>query len=79
MSRYIIRKIRTAHCKRGPERCVKCKEMNVEKQIARAIEKTLLNRAGKANDIAKAVRFLIEDGDYITGLILSVDGGRSIK
>jgi len=50
-----------------------------EKQIARAIEKTLLNRAGKSNDIAKAVRFLIEDGDYITGLILSVDGGRSIK
>jgi NAD(P)-dependent dehydrogenase (short-subunit alcohol dehydrogenase family) len=50
-----------------------------EKQISQAIEKTLLNRAGKPKDIAKAVRFLLEDGDYITGLILSVDGGRSIK
>jgi len=50
-----------------------------EKQIALAIDKTLLNRAGKAKDIAEAVRFLLEDGDYITGLILAVDGGRTIK
>jgi len=50
-----------------------------EKQIDQAIKKTLLNRAGKAKDIAEAVRFLLEDGDYITGLILAVDGGRSIK
>lgn len=28
MSRYIIRKIRLAHCKRGPDRCQKCKEMD---------------------------------------------------
>lgn len=48
-------------------------------QIAQAIEKTLLKRAGQAEDVASAVRFLLEDGDYITGLILSVDGGRSIK
>ncbi len=27
--RYIIRKIRLAHCKRGPERCEKCREMDV--------------------------------------------------
>jgi len=50
-----------------------------QEQIAQAIEKTLLKRAGKAEDIATAVKFLLEDGDYITGLILSVDGGRSIK
>jgi len=48
-------------------------------QIDQAIEKTLLRRIGTAEDIAHAVRFLLEDGDYITGLILSVDGGRSIK
>jgi NAD(P)-dependent dehydrogenase (short-subunit alcohol dehydrogenase family) len=48
-------------------------------QIAQTIEKTLLKRAGQAEDVASAVRFLLEDGDYITGLILSVDGGRSIK
>ncbi len=50
-----------------------------DEQIAQAIEKTLLKRAGQAEDVASAVRFLLEDGDYITGLILSVDGGRSIK
>jgi NAD(P)-dependent dehydrogenase (short-subunit alcohol dehydrogenase family) len=48
-------------------------------QILQAIEKTLLKRTGTAEDIAHAVRFLLEDGDYITGLVLSVDGGRSIK
>jgi NAD(P)-dependent dehydrogenase (short-subunit alcohol dehydrogenase family) len=48
-------------------------------QIEQAIEKTLLKRIGKAEDIANAVRFLLEDGDYMTGAILSVDGGRSIK
>ena len=50
-----------------------------EIQVNQAIDKTLLKRVGNANDIANAVRFLLEDGDYITGIILSVDGGRSIK
>jgi len=50
-----------------------------DEQIAQAIDKTLLKRAGKAEDVAAAVRFILEDGDYITGMILSVDGGRSIK
>lgn len=50
-----------------------------EEQISRAIEKTLLKRAGHPEDVAAAARFLAEDGDYITGLILSVDGGRSIR
>ena len=30
-SRYIIRRIRLAHCKRGPSRCHKCREMTVER------------------------------------------------
>lgn len=47
-------------------------------QIAQAIDKTLLKRAGKTEDVSSAVKFLLEDGDYITGMILSVDGGRSI-
>ena len=29
--RYIIRKIRLAHCKRGPEACEKCREMDAER------------------------------------------------
>jgi pteridine reductase len=37
-----------------------------------------LQRRGDPEDIAKAVRFLIQDGDYITGQIISVDGGRTL-
>jgi NAD(P)-dependent dehydrogenase (short-subunit alcohol dehydrogenase family) len=32
-------------------------------------------RYGKAEDIARAVRFLLEPDNYITGQVLSVDGG----
>ncbi len=32
-------------------------------------------RFGKAPDVARAVRFLLEPDSYITGQILSVDGG----
>lgn len=31
MPRYIIRKVGLAHCKRGPSRCEKCREMNIER------------------------------------------------
>ena len=31
MSRYIIKKLRLAHCKRGPSTCEKCREMDVER------------------------------------------------
>ena len=31
MPRYIIRKVSLAHCKRGPSRCEKCREMNIER------------------------------------------------
>ena len=41
----------------------------------RAIEKTLLKRAGDPRDIASAVLFLLES-DYVTGVVLPVDGGR---
>lgn len=45
---------------------------------ARLVDKTLLKRAGKVNDIAEAVAFLYE-ASYITGQTLTVDGGRSLK
>ncbi len=45
----------------------------------RVINQTLLKRTGEADDIAKAVRFLIMDAPFITGHILAVDGGRSIN
>ncbi len=42
-----------------------------------AIAGTLLKRIGKAENIAHAVVFLVEN-DYITGVCLPVDGGRTI-
>ena len=42
------------------------------------IRKTLLQRVGEPDDIAKTVQFLIADAPYITGQIINVDGGRSI-
>lgn len=37
-----------------------------------------LRRAGTPEDVARAVRFLAETGDFVTGQILNVDGGRSV-
>ena len=37
-----------------------------------------LQRLGEPGDIARAVRFLLEDAPYVTGQILAVDGGRSL-
>lgn len=37
-----------------------------------------LRRLGEAEDIAKAVKFLALDADYITGQALEVDGGMLI-
>ncbi|MFH0702605.1 MAG: 3-oxoacyl-[acyl-carrier-protein] reductase [bacterium] len=34
-----------------------------------------LGRLGQPNDIAQAVKFLVEAGSYITGQVLSIDGG----
>ena len=45
----------------------------------RIINRTFLKRQGDPQDIALAVRFLICDADYTSGLVLTVDGGRSIN
>ncbi len=42
------------------------------------IEKTCLKRKGTPQDIAQTVLFLLEQG-YITGQVIAVDGGRTIK
>jgi NAD(P)-dependent dehydrogenase (short-subunit alcohol dehydrogenase family) len=34
-----------------------------------------MHRVGTADEIAQAVRFLVEDADYITGQTLNVNGG----
>jgi NAD(P)-dependent dehydrogenase (short-subunit alcohol dehydrogenase family) len=42
---------------------------------AREIARTTLRRAGEPRDIAAAVRYLAT-GEYVTGTLLPVDGGR---
>ena len=42
------------------------------------LDRTVLKQAGSTDDIAKAIRYLILDGDYITGQVLTVDGGRTL-
>ena len=44
----------------------------------RIISNTALKRRGGAEDIARAVLFLLRDADYITGQTITVDGGRSL-
>ena len=39
---------------------------------------SITTQSPSAADVAAAVRFLVERGDYITGQIINVDGGRSI-
>ena len=42
----------------------------------KAIEKTLLKRSGSPADIVAAALFLLEGSDFVTGVVLPVDGGR---
>jgi pteridine reductase len=44
----------------------------------RLTAKVPLNRPGSPEQIAAVVRFLITDGDYITGQVIAVDGGLSL-
>ena len=43
------------------------------------ISKVALKRPGKPEDIANAVKFLIQDGNYITGQNINIDGGRKLN
>jgi pteridine reductase len=45
----------------------------------RILSKTFLKRKGEPDDIAKAIRFIIEDAPYMTGQIIAIDGGRSLS
>ena len=42
------------------------------------LQRIALQRSGCADDIAKAVQFLINDAEYVTGQIINVDGGRTL-
>lgn len=42
-------------------------------------ETTPLKRLGDPDDVARAVLYLLEGGDYVTGEVLVVDGGRLLR
>lgn len=45
----------------------------------RIVSRTFLKRQGAPEDIASTVLFLIRDANYMSGQILTVDGGRSLN
>jgi pteridine reductase len=49
-----------------------------EQEKQEILQRVALKLCGEPADIAKAVRFLIKDADYMTGQILTVDGGRTL-
>jgi pteridine reductase len=48
-----------------------------EEERRRAIDATLVRREGSPESIARAVLFLLDD-DFVTGVCLPVDGGRTV-
>jgi len=50
-----------------------------EADRAKIIGTTPLGREGSPEDVARAVRFLVEDAAFSTGAVLTVDGGRLIS
>ncbi len=42
------------------------------------LSRIAMKRCGQPSDIAKAVLFLVDQGPYITGQIVTVDGGRTL-
>ncbi len=49
-----------------------------EQQKSEIIQRVALKKTGSPSDIAKAVKFLVNDSPYITGQIITVDGGRTL-
>jgi acetoacetyl-CoA reductase len=48
----------------------------VPEEVKDRIRKRIpLGRIGEPRDVARAVRFLVEDGDYITGQTININGG----
>lgn len=45
----------------------------------RFLEGGLIPRLGRAEDVARAVRFLLEPDSYITGQVITVDGGLTLR
>jgi acetoacetyl-CoA reductase len=50
-----------------------------EEAKAKLLKSVPLGRFGKPEEIARAVRYLVEDGDYITGQSIDINGGVYIR
>ena len=44
----------------------------------RFLKENIIPRYGRATDVARAVRFFLEPDNYITGQVLTVDGGLTL-
>ncbi|KFL36486.1 pteridine reductase [Arenimonas donghaensis] len=54
-------------------------EGKAENEKQAMLASTALKRAGEPDDVAEAVRWLIQDARYTTGQVIRVDGGRSLN
>ena len=45
----------------------------------RFLERGVIPRFGRAEDVARAVRFFLEPDNYVTGQVLTVDGGLTLR
>jgi pteridine reductase len=54
-------------------------EGKAEHEKAAMLASTALQRAGDPEDVAEAVRWLLQDAHYTTGQVIRVDGGRSLN
>ncbi|MFY2763074.1 pteridine reductase [Arenimonas sp. MALMAid1274] len=50
-----------------------------EAEKAAMLARTALQRVGDPDDVAEAVRWLLQDARYTTGQVIRVDGGRSLN
>ena len=44
----------------------------------RFVNDNVIRRFGRAEDVARAVRFFMEPDNYITGQVLTIDGGLTL-
>lgn len=50
-----------------------------ESEKEKIISRTFLKRQGAPEDIARAILYLIRDAGYVSGQVLTIDGGRSLN